>query len=357
MGRDAALDIRQTCNNEKVVEKHLELRRKIVGQDAMRSLRLPVNLPWARKSFSDNSRRRAARNGSSEGIAIVVTCFNAGRSLNECLQSLKRQTRKPASVILIDDGTSAKRTLKTLDQARREGWQVVQERNAGLASAKNAGIQAVLDSGINPLGFAFLCATDRLQPGFIEVCESVLKRCPEVGLVSCWAHRSKDESEVWIKPCPSFPYQWMSNEAAPFSAVRTDALREAGNFRPAMNHGYEDWDLSNAVMAAGWVSVTVPEILVSHRFSQDTTAHAAVANGYAKARRELLKRFPDLIARDAKEIILLSGSAKAKSFGKEAFFLREHLAMARVILRHPRGPALRALGRLKNKMRRRTPLA
>ncbi|HET9529035.1 MAG TPA: hypothetical protein VFQ92_01690, partial [Blastocatellia bacterium] len=181
-------------------------------------------------------------------------------------------------------------------------------------------------------------------------CGSTLERCTEVGIVSGWARRSKYDKSVVIRPCPGFPYQWLANEAAPFSAVRTEALLEAGSFRPAMAHGYDDWDLFNAVMAAGWVAVTVPEVLAYHRYRNDTAPHITNLNGNARARRELLERFPDLLARDAKEIVLFVESASARSLAASEFPLRERLARARAILRYPRGPVLRVLRVLKDRI-------
>jgi glycosyltransferase involved in cell wall biosynthesis len=345
MGRDAASDIRRICNNDSVVERHLAFRSAIARQEAKRSTKLPVNLPRAKRPFSDESARRVPQNCSPEGLAVVITCHDGGRPLDECLQSIKRQKREPATVVIVDHGSSENRTPEALETARSEGWRVIQQADAGLASAKNAGIEAVLGSGFKPIGFVFLGVDDRPHSDFIGVCEATLRQCPEVGLVSCWIH-SRVDNRVRVRPCPSFPYQWLSNEAAPFSAVRTEALLEAGNFRPLMNQGHEDWDLFNAVMAAEWITVTVPEVLVSRRLSDD--------NGYEEARRELHDRFPELIARDAGDLALLIESARARSLGKKASLLRGRIATARAILRHPRGPALWVLGALKNKILRHT---
>lgn len=355
MGRDAASDIRLICDNRRIVERHLDFRSKIIQRGAKRSLHLPVNLPWIKRPFSDEPARRTQQDDTSSGLAVVVTCSDSGRLLEECLQSLRSQTREPLSVIVVDDESTEKETSEAFNRAGRQGWQVVHNRNAGLAAAKNAGIEAVLGSGVNPFGFVFLSAEDRLQPGFVATCESVLQHCPEVGLVSCWARHLEADSDVWIRPCPSFPYQWVSNEAAPFSAVRAKALCEAGNFRPVMDHGYDDWDMFNAVIAAGWIAVTVPETLGRHRFRKNTMAHITNGNGYGKVRRQLLERFPDLIARDASDLVLLIESSTAQSLRKDSFFLPEQFARARVIVRYPRRPAQQVLEKLRNKILRHTP--
>jgi hypothetical protein len=346
MGRDAASEIRRLCDNKSVVAKHLELRSSLVSRGSKRSLSLPVNLPWAKRPLRDESPRRTPQSGNGKGLVVVVTCIDEGPFLDDCLQSLSRQTEKPVSVIVVGDESARKQTMEALGRAGCEGRQVVHKKGQGLASAKNAAIQSVLGSGFEPLGFAFLSARERLQPGFVAACESVLRWCPEVGIVSCWAQDLTDRKAAWIQPCPSFPYQWLSNEAASFSVARTEALREAGSFRPVMSQGYDDWDMFNALMAAGWVAVTIPEILVTRLGTIETNLD--VSN---KARGLMLERFPDLKARDGKEVDLLVMAATARTVRKD-LFLSDHLAMARVVLRYPRDPALRALGRLKNKIAR-----
>jgi glycosyltransferase involved in cell wall biosynthesis len=355
MGRYASADIHQWCNNQKIVESHLEFRSRILDQGAKRSLHLPANLPRAGTPLSEEPARRNPRSKPQEGLALVVICFNSGRSLEGCLQSLERQTRQPMAVVVVDAGSTEARTLGALLQARQEDWQVVHARDGGLASARNAGIEAVLSSGPPPLGIAFLSAEDRLYAGFIEVCEAVLQHCPEVGLVSCWASDCTTDDTIWIKPCPSLPYQWVFNEAAPFSAVRTEALSEAGNFRPTMDHGYEVWDLFNAVMAAGWVAVTIPEILGDHPFEKDLAPCRTYPHASREMRRAIWERFPDLIARDVGDIVLLTESNVTQPLYAETVMLRKQLAEAYTMLRQRRGIVWRMLRKIKNRVFRHTP--
>ena len=356
MGRRASVDIHRLCNNQAIVDNHLEFRSQLVDQGAERSLHLPVNLPWANRPLSDESVRLASQNGPQEGVALVVTCFDAGRSLEDCLQSLERQTQKPAAVVVVDGGSSEARTLEALNQARWKGWQVIHEKNGELAAAKNAGIEAVLSSGSPPLGFAFLSAEDRLQAGFVAACEAVLQRCPEVGIVSCWTRDCGVDGTIWIKPCPSFPYQWLSNEPASFSTVRTVALSEAGNFSPTMSQGYEDWDLFNAVMAVGWVAVTIPEILGTHRSEEGLARQTTSAHAHSAMHRALWERFPDLVARDAWDIVLLARANTAQPLRGELAWLRQQLADAQMILHHPRRIALWVLRKAKDRIFRHMPV-
>jgi GT2 family glycosyltransferase len=356
MGLNASMDIRRICNNEKIVERQLNFRSQIVHQGSKRSLHLPANLPWGNRAHSNESLRRTPQNRSQESLAVVVTCFNGGQSLDECLQSLEQQTRKPSTVVVVYVGSTREQTIKDLKKIQPKRWQIIHRSNGGPALAKNAGIEAVFDSGLHPLGFIFLSADVTLAPGFVAACESVLQQCPEVGLVSCWTQNVNNRKKIWIKPCPSFPTQWLSNNAVPFSAIRTEALHESGCFRPALSQGYEDWDLCNALMAKGWVAVTVPEILGYHRIGESLMPHNGDVYTYRYMRRALLERFPDLIARNVGEILLLNESNSAGSFHKETISLQKQITTVHMMLRYPRVTALLVLEKVKKKIFRHSPV-
>ncbi|MBE0427348.1 MAG: glycosyltransferase [Nitrospirae bacterium] len=356
MGYNASLEIRKICDNNKILENQLNFRRGVVDQGSRRSLSIPVNLPWSKRPFFDEAGRRTPQSNTPKGIALVITCADTGQFLEECLQSIEQQTLKPVDVVIVKNGMTGEQAIKAVEKEQWNGFRVIHNKNRDLASSKNAGIEEVLSSGLNPLGFSFLTEEVQLQPDFVAMCESVLQRCPEVGLVSCWAGNSRNDEKIWIRPCPSFPYQWISNDAVPFSAVRTEALLEAGNFRTIMNHGYEDWDLFNAVMAGGWVAVTVPRILGKRRFFENLGSRIGNARANERMRRELLERFPDLTGHDSKDIIILTESYISYSLHEQLSKLRRELKMVRTMYRLPRQIALRILGKVKKKLLRRAPV-
>ncbi|MBD1995861.1 glycosyltransferase [Leptolyngbya sp. FACHB-541] len=346
MGDKAAFSIRQMCDNERILEKHLELRQQLVDHKAKRSLCLPVNLPWQKQPLSNESAHRVAKT-DAEGIAVVVSCFNDGEILDKCLQSLANQSQKPIKIVIVDSGSTDEQTLKGLRQAEWDGLQIIQNKKGDPVSAKNLGIKTILQSECKPLGFAFFEAKHIFYPNFIETCESTLRKCPEVGVVSCWAREGGSE-QAWVKPCPSFPYQWLTNEAVPFSVVRTETLHEVNQFRAEMHQGYEDWDLLNAILAAGWVAVTLPEILADDWSGNSSVLNMPSIHAHGRMRREMLERFPGLVARDAQEIALLSSLNPVPSIQQELSTPQGKQFLTQIILSSFKEATLRILGKVKS---------
>jgi glycosyltransferase involved in cell wall biosynthesis len=339
MGRQSSASIRSMCDNSKIVEKHLEFRSRLVEKGPQRSFSLASNLPWGGSKVSERAERRASQPVAFGGIAVIVACSGERRRLDASLSSLTLQTQKPATIIIVHDGDEKEQRSAVLRSPESRGWKIIYA-TGGMASIKNAGIEAALASGLDPLGFVFLREGERLRPDSLFEFERVLRHCPEVGLVSCWTGKAGAKYRASVKPCPAFPYQWVVNEAAQFSAVRTEALLEAERFRPVMEDGYESWDLFNAVMAAGWAAVTIPAVLgegVSEATSLPRSPHDHVPG---HMRRLLIERFADLIARDAPDVILLAASNS------------EHLPVGQAMLRHPRKMAMLVLARAGKKIRR-----
>lgn len=350
MGRKASSDIRHICDNKKILESHLEFRSRIVKQGTKHSLRLPLNLPYSGTPLSQRPSLKQSKGELRKGLAIVVICSNNGYLLKECLKSLEQQTKKPVAVLVVDDGATDKQTIEILNQIRSGERKVIHKDK--FISARNSGFREMLKTGLNPLGISFLNAEFCLQPDFVAKCEVVLQRCSNVGIVSCWTSNMESNRGACIRPCPSFPYQFISNDAAPFSAIRTEALSEVDDiFYHEMGGEYEIWDICNAVMSSGWVAITLPEILGKCQFKRNLISYNTNNRSFEKMYKKNFERYPNIAARYATDIELLARFHKVKWPHNKRFSDRDKLAIAvRMMIRHPMRSFLQALDEVRNKI-------
>src|SRR6188508_2898247 len=73
-------------------------------------------------------------------ITVVIPCFNHGRFLLESVERALGQHGGPPKVIVVDDGSTDAETQRALDELP-EGVDLIRQRNAGVAAARNAGFE------------------------------------------------------------------------------------------------------------------------------------------------------------------------------------------------------------------------
>ncbi|WP_310529233.1 glycosyltransferase family 2 protein, partial [Nocardioides sp.] len=69
------------------------------------------------------------------GVTVVVPCYNSGPVLREAVLSARQQTHPQVEVIVVDDGSTDKETLKVLAEVAAPGVQVIRQDNAGPGAA------------------------------------------------------------------------------------------------------------------------------------------------------------------------------------------------------------------------------
>lgn len=144
-------------------------------------------------------------------LSIVIPVYQVENTLRRCVESVVRQTFDDYEVILIDDGsTDHSPTLCDALAEEDRHIRVIHQRNGGLSSARNAGIEAAQGEYIT-----FVDSDDYLGDGTIAILMSRLGAHPDMDILEYpvfWHHGSKeghilkfgigeytDMDEYWLK--------------------------------------------------------------------------------------------------------------------------------------------------------------
>lgn len=97
-------------------------------------------------------------------VSIIVPIYNANSSLERCLDSLLNQSYRHTEIILVNDG-STDQSLETCKaySLRDSRFIVINQRNQGVSSARNAGIDRAKGRYIT-----FVDPDDTLEPNAVE---------------------------------------------------------------------------------------------------------------------------------------------------------------------------------------------
>jgi len=112
-------------------------------------------------------------------IAAVITCHDLGRLLLEALESVERQTRPAAEIVVVDGGSTDIYTRQVLARLEREGTRVVQAGGRGASAARNAGARLTSAEYI-----VWLDGDDNLEPRYFEAAAAAHVADPDIDLVS-----------------------------------------------------------------------------------------------------------------------------------------------------------------------------
>lgn len=86
-------------------------------------------------------------------VSVIIPVYNAQEYLEQCLQSVQRQTMKELEILCINDG-STDDSLRILEEMRREDKRIriLEQTNQGAGAARNLAIESAMG--------AFVCFLD-----------------------------------------------------------------------------------------------------------------------------------------------------------------------------------------------------
>ncbi len=253
---------------------------------------------------------------TSSGIAVVIPCYELGRTLEEAVESARHQTLPPEDVIVVDDGSRVPFTRNAIARLGEQGVKVIRTEHRGPAHARNVGV----DSTATPL-VVLLDADDLFEPTYLERAAGLLAESPDVSFVCCALQAFGRASYRWKPPPYDIAESIGRGACGHISTVfRREVWDAVGGFDAAFPRG-EDIDFWLRALELGFRGAILDEALVRYRVRRASRYHSAVVQGHYLR---------------AKEMLLDKHRATVASRGEDVFvslldFQREQSAHARVL--------------------------
>ena len=97
-------------------------------------------------------------------ISVIIPIYKVEQYLDECVESIIKQTYKNLEIILVDDGSPDGCPQMCDEWARKdERIRVVHKKNGGLSSARNAGLDVATGEYVSFVDSDDFIATDALR--------------------------------------------------------------------------------------------------------------------------------------------------------------------------------------------------
>ena len=129
----------------------------------------------------------------SKTVSIIIPAYNSEKYISEAIESAINQTWQHKEIIVIDDG-SADNTYSVACSYKKEGVEVLQQKNKGACAARNLGIKHSKGDYIQ-----LLDSDDILLPQKIS---SQIELCNETDVVFCKTIAFKDGQNPFDKTIP-----------------------------------------------------------------------------------------------------------------------------------------------------------
>jgi len=201
-------------------------------------------------------------------VSVIIPCYNHAHFLEEAIESVIGQTHKNWECIIVNDGS----TDNTGEVARKfvadhPGYSIslIEKENGGLASARNAGINAAQGLYILPLD-----ADDLIAPTMIEKCVNLLESNPDFAIAYTFVQQFG--AYQCIVPLTEYDFNALCtiNFMNATALFRREAFDAVGGYNTNMLWGYEDWDFWISCGEKGFYGQLISEPLFLRRMSEDS---------------------------------------------------------------------------------------
>jgi predicted O-linked N-acetylglucosamine transferase (SPINDLY family)/glycosyltransferase involved in cell wall biosynthesis len=201
-------------------------------------------------SDKDKAFNRDNNKCSDNLISIIIPCYNHAHYLSEAVESVIDQTYTNWECIIINDGSpdnTSEIANLLIDKYSDYRIALVGQKNGGLSSARNAGIEA-------SSGQYILCldADDKIGSDFLQDSVMILQENPEVGFVYTDVQYFGSRTDI-ISYGDFNPAGFLrNNQATATSMFRREIFDSVGGYKEVMNGGLEDWEFWISAYESGW---------------------------------------------------------------------------------------------------------
>ena len=233
-----------------------------------------------------------ARDRQWPSVSVVVAAHNAGRTLDACLQSLKRLRYPDYEVIVVDDGSTDDTAAIMQRYAEFRG---ITTGNQGVSAARNEGLRVARGEII-----AYIDSDAEADPDWLNYLVTTYLKFDVAGVGGPNIVPAEDG---WVAKCvyraPGGPTQVMLDDCYAEHipgcnmSFRAAALNAIGGFDPRFRAAADDVDICWRLLDAGYAMGFSPSAVVWHHRRPSVKAYWRQQVGYGVSESILERKFPN----------------------------------------------------------------
>lgn len=238
------------------------------------------------------------------GIAVIISCYNLGRTLADAVNSALIQTRTPEEILIVDDGSDDPYTLHVLQKMTGPKVRCIHQEHQGVAVARNYGVQVTTAPYLVTLD-----ADDYMEGSYLEKAARYLDLDIDLAYVSCAFNAVGGQEYVW-HPAACDPVELLARggELHVASMWRRSAWLQVGGYDTSMPV-FEVWDFWLKACELNLRGIILDEPLLFYRMRAGSRSQQGlIGNNYTKAMIALTSKHSGTAAANAEAIWLRKAS-------------------------------------------------
>lgn len=175
-----------------------------------------------------------------KAISVIIPCFNHGNYLKEAVDSVLLADKESiCQIIVVNDGSTDKFTLEVFEDLKLKGIKVFDQKNSGLAKARNKGLELANEEYV-----LFLDADNRIRTEFIDEFKILRGNNIDFDMIYGNAIVFGDQEGKIIPGEFNIFRLFNANYIDACSVLKKEFVIKLGGFDEKMPYmGWEDWDL------------------------------------------------------------------------------------------------------------------
>lgn len=224
-------------------------------------------------------------------ISIIIPCYNDGKYIYDCLNSVHNQEYKTYEIILINDGSKDKKTNQIINSIAHPKIKVIQTPNQGPAKARNQAIKNSNGKYILPLD-----ADNKVAPSFIKEAITVLEKNPDIKIVSSDLTLFGLKRGLFKFPAFSLEKLLGRNLMECASIFRREDFDKTEGYNPNMTGTFEDWDLWLSLLENGGEVYQMNKPYIFYRIKKTSRNQSVSSEEHKRLRRQIYLNHQKLFA-------------------------------------------------------------
>lgn len=200
----------------------------------------------------------------AELVSIIIPCYNQAQYLEKTVQSALASGYRPIEILIVNDGSKDNSLTVAQKLSAENGLiRVIDQKNSGVASARNRGISEAKGKYILPLD-----GDDLISENYISEAIQVLETNSEVKVVYCQAVKFDEKGQKPWNLRPFSRHQLAKDNMIFVAALfRKTDWQEVGGFSEDMKMGREDWEFWIKMLKHGGDVVQLPFVGFFYRLT------------------------------------------------------------------------------------------